>query len=311
MAEQSKLIHVTEDTASVPPRKQITGKLTGTDPTLLPAKKRGKGLRYVGNGLIIVGVLLMLGVLGFQGYYWWLESSTPDVQELAGVPTQVYLSPGSNLPATVTPVTQANAATSATPASGSNVASNASLPSIDSGQQGSAGSRGNVPTTPPVRIVIPSIKLDSKIVDIGWHVGKDQASGKDVAIWDVAEYAVGHHQGTANPGMIGNVVLSGHDDYKGEVFRYLNEAKLGDEVRLYNQQGDEYLYVVTQITKVKEEGVKLEDRIHNAEYMNPTPDQTLTMITCWPYAVDSYRWIVIAKPYNSLGNTAAGEPQIK
>ncbi len=284
---------------------------TTTNPITTPvaaAKKRSRGLRYAGNGLIVVGVLLLLAVGGMQGYYWWLENSTPDVQQLSGVPTQVYL-PAVSLPSTVTPVAQASAATPAP--GGSTVASNSALPSIDSGQQPSAGSAGTLPTTPPARIVIPSIKLDSKVVDVGWHAGTDTESGKPVAIWDVAEYAVGHNQGSANPGMIGNVVLAGHDDYKGEVFRYLNEAKLGDEVRLYNQQGAEYIYVVTEITKVKEANMPLDQRIKNAAYMNPTPDQTLTMITCWPYAVDSYRWIVIAKPYSSLGNSVAGEPQVR
>ncbi len=281
---------------------------TNTITTPVVTAKRSKKLRYVGNGLIVVGVLLLLTVGGMQGYYWWLENSTPDVQILAGVATPSYMQPAADLPVTVTPAAQANAATPA-PGSGRNVAS--TVPVIDSGQQTSAGSAGTVPTSAPARIVIPSIKLDSKIVDVGWHTGTDAQSGKPVAIWDVAEYAVGHNQGSANPGMIGNVVLAGHDDYKGEVFRYLNEAKLGDEVRLYNQQGAEYIYVVTEITKVREANMPIDQRIKNAAYMNPTPDQTLTMITCWPYAVDSYRWIVIAKPYNSVAAAAAGEPQVR
>ena len=28
-------------------------------------------------------------------------------------------------------------------------------------------------------------------------------------------------------------------------------------------------------------------------------DQTLTLITCWPYGIDTHRLIVIAKPYQS------------
>ena len=37
----------------------------------------------------------------------------------------------------------------------------------------------------------------------------------------------------------------------------------------------------------------------NARYMDPTPDQTLTLITCFPYGIDDHRLIVIAKPYDS------------
>ena len=37
--------------------------------------------------------------------------------------------------------------------------------------------------------------------------------------------------------------------------------------------------------------------------MKPTPDQTLTLITCWPYGIDTHRLIVIAKPYQSSLST--------
>jgi sortase A len=116
--------------------------------------------------------------------------------------------------------------------------------------------------------------------------------------WQVADFAVGHHAGTANPGQPGNVVLSAHVDYKGQVFKDLNKAQKGDEVIVYTQKG-QYLYVVTDIVLVKEDGVSDEQKRFNAAYMDPTPDPTLTMITCWPYGVDNYRLIVIAKPYQS------------
>jgi sortase A len=298
-----------------PQRKRNTGKLSSDDPALPATKKRGKALRYLGNGLIVVGALLLLGVGGFQAYYWWLESSTPDVQVLSGVAKTTYITTTATpAPASVivsnAPVSSVPDGASAGGSSGVKV-SNATLPDLASASPPSPGAGTTLPTSPPRRLVIPSIKLDSSIVDTTWRAEKDKKTGKDIAVWNVPDYAVGHHQGSANPGMIGNIVLSGHVDYKGEVFRYLNEAKLGDEVRLYNEQGAEYLYIITEIDKVKEEGVPLEQRIQNAAYMNPTPDQTLTMITCWPYGIDNYRWITIAKPYNSLGAIAAGEPQVK
>jgi len=46
-------------------------------------------------------------------------------------------------------------------------------------------------------------------------------------------------------------------------------------------------------------GVSDEQKRLNAMYMDPTPDATLTMITCWPYGIDTHRLIVIAKPYQS------------
>jgi sortase A len=98
------------------------------------------------------------------------------------------------------------------------------------------------------------------------------------------------------------VVLSGHVDYKGEVFRDLHQVKKGDEVVVYTEKG-QYIYVVSDIVLVREEGVSEEQKRANARYMNRTPDLTLTMITCWPYGIDTHRLIVIAKPYQSAIST--------
>lgn len=94
------------------------------------------------------------------------------------------------------------------------------------------------------------------------------------------------------------MVLSGHDDYKGEVFKNLHNVHKGDEVIVDTEKG-QYVYVITQLVLVKEEGVSDAQKLSNAAYMNPTPDQTLTMITCWPYGIDDHRFIAIAKPYQS------------
>ncbi|MCX7789940.1 MAG: sortase, partial [Chloroflexaceae bacterium] len=69
------------------------------------------------------------------------------------------------------------------------------------------------------RIVIPSIKVDSKVIEVGWEVVEQ--NGQQVAVWQVAEYAVGQHRGSANPGEGGNIVLAGHVGGYGKVFRDL------------------------------------------------------------------------------------------
>ena len=40
----------------------------------------------------------------------------------------------------------------------------------------------------------------------------------------------------------------------------------------------------------------LEKRIQNAAFIGTTGDERLTLVTCWPYAVDDHRLIVIARP---------------
>jgi sortase A len=137
-----------------------------------------------------------------------------------------------------------------------------------------------------VRIAAPSIKLDTSVYEVYVKNGA----------WEVAEYAAGHHYNSLNPGEGGNIVLSGHNNWKGEVFRYLEFLKPGDEITLWTLEGKQHKYVVQEIKKLKEAGVSYQQRLKNAEVMKPTPYERLTLITCWPYTTYTHRLIVIATP---------------
>jgi sortase A len=84
------------------------------------------------------------------------------------------------------------------------------------------------------------------------------------------------------------VVLSGHDDIFGEVFRDLSLLKPGDQVILYTTQ-QQYVYLVTGSQIVAPTQV---------EVMKPTSEGTATLITCYPYMVDNKRIVVFAKLQN-------------
>lgn len=136
----------------------------------------------------------------------------------------------------------------------------------------------------PNRLVIPSIDLDATVVEVGITV----ENGKPV--WDTAAFAVGYHRGTALPGTRGNTVLAGHISSpvskKGDVFRRLPEVRVGDRVDVYvNDQ--RFAYEVAQVKIVPPTAV---------EVMNPTPDPTLTLITCYPDHVYTSRLVVVARP---------------
>ena len=103
--------------------------------------------------------------------------------------------------------------------------------------------------------------------------------------WEQLKKGVGQHIGSANPGQAGNVVLAGHDDVFGEVFRDLDKLQPGDQVILYTMQ-QQYTYMVTE-TRIVEPG--------QVDVMNPTNDQTVTLISCYPYMVDNKRIVVFAK----------------
>jgi sortase A len=154
-----------------------------------------------------------------------------------------------------------------------------------------------LPADPPDQLVIPAIDLDSPIIPIGWQTV--QRNGQTTRVWQVADDVAGWHKTSALPGQVGNVVLNGHHNIKGEVFRYLIDLEVGDRVWVHAQD-KVYTYVVSEKHILKELGEPLEVRRQNAQWMNPTEDERLTMITCWPYTSNTHRLIVVAKPVSSL-----------
>jgi sortase A len=125
-----------------------------------------------------------------------------------------------------------------------------------------------------VRIQIPALGLDAPVV---------QGDG-----WEQLKKGVAQHLGTANPGEDGNVVLSAHDDIFGELFRYLDKLKPGDQVILYTNQR-QYVYDVTDTKIVEPTEVNV---------MAPTAKPVVTLISCYPYLVDKQRIVVRAKLQN-------------
>ncbi len=129
------------------------------------------------------------------------------------------------------------------------------------------------------RVVIPSIKVDSKVVEVGWDM--ENVDGQQVPVWQVAKYAVGQHQGSANPGEGGNIVMAGHVGGFGLVFKLLYYVKPGDQITLYSN-GEQYVYVVKDRLLVTEEGVSPEQHAENAKLIEQTDHEMVTLVTCWP-----------------------------
>ncbi len=130
-----------------------------------------------------------------------------------------------------------------------------------------------IPTPGPeqaIRIQIPAIGVDAPVV---------QGDG-----WEQLKKGVGQNIGSANPGQTGNVVLAAHNDVFGEIFRYLDKLKKGDQVILYTNQ-HAYTYIVSKSQVVEPTQV---------EFMAPTEQPVVTLISCYPYLVDTQRIIVVA-----------------
>lgn len=137
-----------------------------------------------------------------------------------------------------------------------------------------------------VRIASSDIKLDTEVYEV--YAPK--------SVWEVADYAGGHHYDSKNPGEGGNIVVSGHNNWRGEVFRYLELLKPGHIIDVWTFDGKKYTYEVQELKKLKEAGVSMAQRFQNAKVMDPAPTEQLTLITCWPYKTFTHRIIVIARP---------------
>ena len=148
---------------------------------------------------------------------------------------------------------------------------------------------------PPTCIVAPAIKLDAPVVAMGWKT-VEYKSGQ-VAEWDVPKDAAGWHIDSALAGQPGNTVISGHHNIEGKVFRYVVDLEIGDEITLY--AGDRaFAYIVTEKYILKESGMPWAVRQKNAQWISPSADERLTLVTCWPYEWpgNTHRVIVVAKP---------------
>jgi sortase A len=137
-----------------------------------------------------------------------------------------------------------------------------------------------------VRITSPNIRLDTTVYEVYSPKGT----------WEVADFAGGHHYNTPNPGEGGNIVVAGHNNWRGEVFRNLEYLVPGNDIWVYTLDGKEHKYRVEEVKKLKEAGATKAQRLENGKVMAPTPHEQLTLITCWPYVTYTHRLIVIAKP---------------
>jgi sortase A len=148
-------------------------------------------------------------------------------------------------------------------------------------------------SSPPTRIQAPGIGLDVPVVQMGYKIV--DVGGVQAMSWVVPNDAAGFHQGSALPGHAGNTVISGHSDAAARVFLKLVDLQVGDTVIVY-VGGDAYPYRVTQRELLQEAGVSLEQRIQNAQWILPTDDERLTLVTCWPYTGASQRLVFVARP---------------
>ena len=150
------------------------------------------------------------------------------------------------------------------------------------------------PPQVPVRIVIPSIDLNAPVVPA--PVDFETIAGKEFLQWFVPdEFAVGWHTTSAMLGETGNTVLNGHHNVFGEVFGSLVDVTEGDMIWVESDHY-RYSYQITNKMILPEKYEQLDVRMNNAQWILPTIDERLTLISCWPYESNTHRLIIVAIP---------------
>lgn len=124
----------------------------------------------------------------------------------------------------------------------------------------------------PIAIDIPAIDISNATIVGGDH-------------WYALQQGIGHRVDSGRPGTDQNVVLTGHNDVYGEIFKRLEELQVGDEFYIRDNSGRQHTYRVTFSDDVAPTDVHV---------LDPNNGVGATLITCWPYRVNNRRWIVQA-----------------
>ncbi|WP_372592871.1 class E sortase [Actinotalea sp.] len=101
---------------------------------------------------------------------------------------------------------------------------------------------------------------------------------------------IGHYDGTAMPGGIGNFAVAGHRTTYGKPFNRVEELQIGDAL-VVRTESTWYVYRVTSTEVVPPSAVEVIDPVPEAPGAVPTVAQ-MTMTTCHPLFSARERFIV-------------------
>lgn len=150
--------------------------------------------------------------------------------------------------------------------------------------------------TMPVALAIPAVDLQAQVTPMGWEpalIG-DQVSTR----WVVPEQTLGWAVNSAGAGEAGNVIIVGHQAVGAALFRplALGEVAAGQEILLQAANGVLHRYRVTEVSDpIPAIGASAEELAQAAEYLTPTTDARLTLVSGWPADATTHRMFVVAE----------------
>ena len=170
------------------------------------------------------------------------------------------------------------------------------------------------PTPPagPGRKVLVGAQLGSGIAVL-WiprvgMVGKDAKVVVEGVSHEDLKKGPGHYPGTALPGVVGNVVISGHRTTYGAPFNRLDELKVGDAV-VIETRTTWFTYRMVGQQIVSPNAVQVTYAVPGQRTARPT-QKLLTLTTCNPKYSASQRLIVRALLQSALVKSAGNPPAL-
>lgn len=150
------------------------------------------------------------------------------------------------------------------------------------------------PVSPEFTLIISKLKINAPVL------ANVDGTNPSEYLWKVKQ-GIAHFRKTktkdydvdgAFPGEGGNIFLFGHSqipggdmsNYQG-IFNNLEKLIPGDQVVVF-YQGERFEYEVETGRVVGK---------HELQYLGPTSEETLSLMTCWPLGLDVRRYIVLAK----------------
>lgn len=149
----------------------------------------------------------------------------------------------------------------------------------------------------PARAAVPAVELGSgiavlRIPRLGDWNDRPPVVVEGVSTADLKK-GPGHIPGTALPGELGNVVLSGHRTTYGAPFERFDELRPGDAVVVETRE-TWFTYTVTGTRIVRPTAVEVTWPVPGDRSATPT-DRLLTMTTCHPRFSARQRMVVSAE----------------
>jgi sortase A len=258
---------------------------TSSDFVFARASRANQTIRLLGELLITLGVIVFL----FIGYELWF---TGLYTEHAQSQLNHQLKTLWAAPPTPTPSTSTGPASSASPSATSGSPGPTSVPTA------------SPPTIAPIALPGDAIGI-IRIPRLGTKYGYAIVEGVST---DDLKKGPGHYPGTANPGGIGNFVVSGHRTTYLAPFNGLGELVVGDAI-VIETRDTWYTYLVTKTQTVLPTDTAVVLPVPGQP--RATPAQALiTLTTCTPKYSASHRLIVTGLLQSALPKSAGSPPAL-